>query len=163
KPVADAGGLAGWEPVFQPALSGEFVWMPGAGGSLWRVSKAGGERLSRIDPFGDDDPDRFVTSGLAADGGGNVYYTAVAFATGDPWGRAVRGAWLVKVTSAGTASVVPFARLVLQAPAASAPCQHNFALAQLPWPPAPDAVAPVRPCGSQRPGLNAVPAVAPDG
>jgi hypothetical protein len=35
--------------------------------------------------------------------------------------------------------------------------------ASLPWPPSPGAVPPTEPCGSQRPGINLTPTVAPDG
>jgi len=49
------------------------------------------------------------------------------------------------------------------APSAEGRCTVGFAQSQLPWPPSPNAIAPSGPCGSQRPGLNVAPAVAPDG
>src|ERR1700738_5089652 len=43
KPAPDSGaggsGLSGWEPVFHPALAGDFLYVPGRGGSVFRVSK----------------------------------------------------------------------------------------------------------------------------
>jgi len=162
KPAPDAGALGGWEPVFQPVLTREFLWMPGAGGSVLRVSKDSGEVLARVNPFGDD-ADRYVVSGLAADEAGSVFYAVVAFAGADPWGKDVREAWLVKVAASGAIRAVAFSQLTPQAPPAAGLCQGSFVPSQLPWPPAPEAVAPARPCGSQRPALNAVPAIAPDG
>jgi hypothetical protein len=67
----------------------------------------------------------------------------------------------VKINSEGLSSKVPFRDLVADAP--SEECRTSFAADQLPWPPAPDALPPVAACGSQRPGLNAAPAIAPDG
>ena len=81
------------------------------------------------------------------------------------------GAWLVKIASNDTPSIVSFATLVPGAPAGNAQdCPGTFefsanAVGTLPWPPAVNAVAPVFPffCGSQRPGINVAPAIAPDG
>src|SRR5205085_236723 len=42
-------------------------------------------------------------------------------------------------------------------------CATAFSSNQLPWPPSPNATPPTAPCGSQRPGINVAPAVAPDG
>ena len=76
--------------------------------------------------------------------------------------RDVLGAWLVKIAPDGAASTAPFSSLVPGAPAALAPCQTSFT-ASLPWPPSADAVPPASACGSQRPGINVIPAIAPDG
>jgi outer membrane protein assembly factor BamB len=81
----------------------------------------------------------------------------------NPWGKDVVGAWLVKIAADGTISKVAFSALTPNAPAASAPCSVQFPNSDLPWPPSPDAVPPTTPCGSQRPGVNVAPAVAPDG
>jgi outer membrane protein assembly factor BamB len=42
-------------------------------------------------------------------------------------------------------------------------CTTTFSLGQLPWPPSPTATPPQGACGSQRPGINVAPAIAPDG
>jgi outer membrane protein assembly factor BamB len=162
KPEPDAGGLSGWEPVFQPALAGGFVYVPGAGGSVFRLDRSTGNRIARVSPFGTVDPVTFVAGGLAADAFGNVFYNAIRLKPQNPWDSDVVGAWLVRVGAGGSATLVAFSTLVPDAPAASAQCENTFTQ-DLPWPPSPTAVPPTAPCGSQRPGLNAVPAVSPEG
>src|SRR5262249_23203886 len=82
----------------------------------------------------------------------------------------VAGSWLVKVFSDDTSAKVSYSVLVantaagsLAAPAATDPCLTVFSVKDLPWPPSPTAVPPTTPCGTQRPGLNAARAIAPDG
>jgi hypothetical protein len=89
---------------------------------------------------------------------------------GNPWNENdVANAWLVKVTPDDQASTVTYKKLVPNAPpGTSTNCPGTFFLlndggASLPWPPSPTAVPPTQPCGSQRPGVNVAPAVAPDG
>src|SRR5215472_12824826 len=39
KPEPDAGGsLGGWQPVFHAALTNDSVWVPGAGGTVFRLA-----------------------------------------------------------------------------------------------------------------------------
>jgi hypothetical protein len=73
------------------------------------------------------------------------------------------GAWLVRVEPEGAASRVDFATLVPGAPAGTDSCEGTFSRDDRPWPPTPTAVPDTFPCGAQRPGINAVPAIAPDG
>ena len=73
----------------------------------------------------------------------------------------MKEAFLVKVDSTGRTQTVSFAELVPEAPADG--CTTGFAPNELPWPPARGAKAPAAPCGSQRPGLTAAPAVGLDG
>jgi hypothetical protein len=154
--------LTNWEAVFLPVLSGDKIYVPGLGGTVHRVSKATGVADARINPFGDVDPSRYVAGGLAATPDGAVVYDAIGLAAPDP--RAdVTGAWLVRVARNGTTSMVDFGTLVPGAPAATDACQGVFARAERPWPPSPSAVPPSVPCLSQRPGINVVPAIAPDG
>src|SRR6266436_2850155 len=42
-----------WEPVFHAAISGPYIYLPGAGGSIWQLRHLHGEVVNRIDPFGD--------------------------------------------------------------------------------------------------------------
>ena len=42
KPEPDRGGLSGWEPVFHAALAGDFLYVPGARGSVFRVNRSDG-------------------------------------------------------------------------------------------------------------------------
>jgi hypothetical protein len=167
-------GLSGWEPVFHPVLANGVIYVPGAGGTLWKVSKDTGKPATQITPLGVavNPAQTYVAGPLTADGNGNIYYNAIGLAdpkTVDPWFNSdVLGAWLVKVTSADTASVVSYTTLVPGAPAASGTsCPGTFFEEQpkpsFPWPPFASAVPPPQVCGSQRPGVNVAPAVAPDG
>lgn len=163
KPPPNQGHLNGWEPVFHPALAGGFLYVPGAGGSVFRVDKATGAGM-RISPFaaGAPDPALFVAGGLAAAPDGTVYYDAMRL-SGFGWSRDVDGAWLAAVAPDGTSRIVAFSALVPSAPGASDPCETSFPNSSLPWPPDPSATPPSIPCGSQRPGLNVIPAIGADG
>jgi hypothetical protein len=171
KPEPNGQGLGGWEPVFHPVLANHAIYAPGAGGTLWKIDKTTGKSLAQINPFSAlvvDSKNTFVASPLTADGSGNIFYNVIALvdpATADPWfGADVAGAWLVKVTASGTASVVTYASLVPGAPKASATtCPGRFSSEALPWPPTPTALPATQLCGSQRPGVNVGPAIAADG
>ena len=145
-------------------LAGSFIYIPGFGGTIYKVDKRTGQRLSRINPFGSIDPNTFVAGPLTADSAGNIYYNVMKLvdpATGtDPWfGSDVLGAWLVKVTPQDVASSVSYATLVPGAPSANGGCPGWFFGPA----PSPTAVPDQFLCGSQRPGLNVAPAIAPDG
>ncbi|HWW94002.1 MAG TPA: hypothetical protein VN375_11580 [Vicinamibacteria bacterium] len=172
KPEPNGMGLSGWEPVFQPALANGYLYVPGASGTLWKVDKDSGKSVSKIDPFGGANPDprnTFVSGPVTADAGGNLYYNVLFLAdprVADPWlASDVQGAWLVKVSPQDAATTATYRSLVPGAPPGSATtCPGAFAdQNSLPWPPAPTAAPLPLPCGSQRPGVNVAPAVAPDG
>src|ERR1700730_3251399 len=40
-----------WQPVFHAALANGSVYVPGAGGTIFRVNKANGSLITRINPF----------------------------------------------------------------------------------------------------------------
>ena len=176
KPEPSGFGLFGWEPVFHPADVKQYLYVPGAGGTLWKINKLDGSVASHINPFSGTSivaQNTYVSSPLVADTSGNIFYNVVQLADpslGDPWfANDVVGAWLVKVTSADAASTVAYATLVPNAPPASSQnCPGTFSLladngASLPWPPNANAVPPTLVCGSQRPGINLAPAIASDG
>ncbi len=158
-----SGILPVWEPVFHAALWEDFVYVPGSGGTLYKLAKRDGSVLAHIRPFGRTvDPDIFLTGPLTVDASGSVYYFAVQLDPQNPWTGDVVDSWLVKVTD-GHARTATIASLAPGAPRGADRCPGTFAGQALPWPPAPDAVAPDVACGSQRPALNAAPAVGPDG
>jgi hypothetical protein len=170
------GGLVGWEPVFHALDANNFIYVPGAAGTVWKVDKNQGtsSSMSAINPFsgvsGVTAANTFVSSPLTADTSGNIYYNVIQFnLSGNPWGNDVAGAWLVKITPTDTASTVTYATLIPNAPVGTAmTCAGTFfnlgdGGSSLPWPPSPTATAPTQVCGSQRPGLNIAPAVASDG
>jgi BACON domain-containing protein len=51
KPETNSGGLGGWEPVFHPADTPNFLYVPGAGGTVWKVDKATGTAVLSVNPF----------------------------------------------------------------------------------------------------------------
>jgi hypothetical protein len=161
KPEPDAGGLSGWEPVFHPVLSGGFVYVPGFAGTVFKLSRESGAVLSVARPSLAG-PSLFVAGGLAADSSGNIYYNAIRLNLADPWGTDVQGAWLVRIGRDESIVLASFAALVPAAPSAGAPCKTNFD-SSFPWPPSPTAVPPTAACGSQRPGVNVIPAIGSDG
>ena len=162
-PEPDAGALQGFEPVFHPVLAGDFLYVPGLGGTVHKVSKSSGREVATINPFPEVDPSRYVAGGLAADAAGHVLYDAIQLDLSDPWGADVRGSWLVRVDLDDAAATADLASLVAGAPGPTDLCTGTFPNSQRPWPPSPTAVPPSSPCGSQRVALNAVPAIAPDG
>ena len=154
--------LAGWEPVFHPAMSTDVVYVPGLGGSLLRYQRSDGAPLGRVQPFGPAlDPATFVAGPLTIDSSGNILYNAIRLDS--PTTTGLVGSWLVRVAPDGTSAMVAFSTLVPGAPAASDPCETQFSNPDLPWPPSVDAVPLTLPCGAQRAGLNVAPAVAEDG
>jgi hypothetical protein len=159
KPEPNGNGLEGWEPVFHPVEANNFIYAPGAGGTIWKVNKTTGTSASHINPFSGTNlvaANTYVAGPLSADSSGDIYYTVIELAdpsAGDPWTvKDAVGAWLVKVKSDDTFSIATFASLVPSAPAAtSTACPSSFTR------------GPNGLCGSQRPGINIAPAVAPDG
>jgi hypothetical protein len=154
--------LTVWEAVFQPAISGHDIYVPGLGGTVFRVDKDTGISEGRVNPFTGLDPNRYVAGGLAVAPDGAVIYNVIGLPSSEPR-LSTTGAWLVRVEHEGAASRVDFATLVSGAPAADDPCQVSFSPDLRPWPPSPTAVPPTVPCGAQRPGINVIPAIAPDG
>ena len=169
KPEPDAGGLGGWEPVFHAALAGHFIYIPGAGGTVFKLNRDDGTVAARLNPFNTIDPATFVAGPLTADAAGNIYYNVLRLEIAsdpkqnNPWGTDARGAWLVKIGADDSIAIASFASLTAGAPGSGDRCLTSFNTRNLPWPPAPDSVPPTQACGSQRPGLNIAPAVAPDG
>ncbi len=153
------------EPVFHGILANGHVYVPGAGGTLFKLARGNGQVVARINPFGRLDPHTYTTGAPVADSRGNLYYQAVRLAPSDPWNTDIRSAWLIKVRADGKVFKVNFSVLAgaAGAPAPTARCKTQFSEADLPWPPSPTAEPPSVPCGSQRPGINATPAVGPDG
>jgi hypothetical protein len=154
-----------WEPVFHAALAGNgVIYIPGAGGSVYKVSQTTGALIAQIKPLGaTTDPDTYLVGPITTDAAGNAYYNALKLVHGQAWNADVSSSWLVRIAANGTARAATFASLNPGAPAGNDKCLGVFSTNQLPWPPAPDAVPPQITCGSQRPPANSAPAIAPDG
>jgi hypothetical protein len=160
-PVPNDYTLGGWEPLFQPALASTYVYVPGAGGTIYQLDQTTGVLLQQINPFGTtEDPTKFVAGGLTVDNQGNIYYNVIQVVLAWPWDSDVVNSWIVKVGTDGSTSTVTYTSLLPDAPTT---CLGIFSQSQLPWPPSADAVPPKIPCGSQRPGLNIAPAISADG
>jgi hypothetical protein len=149
------------------------VYVPGAGGTVFQLSRGSGHMIARFNPFGTTiDSSTFVSSPISVDAQGNVYYNVLKLnitndqSTNDPWAFGpnptdIPDAWLVKISSGGRISKVSYKSLTFT-PAAPATCSGTFSVADLPWP-SPTATRGTFPCLSQRPGVNITPAIAPNG
>lgn len=162
-----------FEAMFQPALDGKWIHVPGAGGSVYRIRKHDGTVDKQIKPFGPTiDPNTYVSGGITVDEDGSIYYNAIQLNPDNPFAGDVVGAWLVKVTRHGAIVKADYKTLIPDAPAAIDGCFRRF-LDQVPrparpWPPPPQpdgspTLPPKAPCLSQRPGLNVTPAIGADG
>jgi hypothetical protein len=138
------------------------MYVPGLGGTLHRVATETGASEGRVNPFANVDPTRYVAGGVGVAPDGSLFYNVIDLA-GDPTSD-VEGSWLVKVPHESNAAVrVPYSTLVLGAPEPTAQCQTQFSNEERPWPPTPTSAPPSIACGSQRPGINVVPAIAENG
>jgi outer membrane protein assembly factor BamB len=157
-----------FEPMFQPALAGTLLVVPGAGGAVWQLDATSGQVIRHVVPFGAVDPDTYVAGGLAVGPDDTIYYTALKLDHDQPL-TLPPAAWLVAVSPDGTARTADWATLVRGAPQPTDACfgTYDAMTTPLPWPPAnPDGTLlapPSAPCGPQRPGINATPAIGPDG
>src|SRR5579871_3465870 len=177
KPAQDdftQGPVGTVEPVFHPADANHFIYVPGAGGTIWKINKADGTSVKQINPFGNAGiiaSNTYVFSPLSADASGNIYYNVIQFAdpsVGPPWQTDPVNSWLVQVTPQDTSSIVLYATLAPNAPGANANCEASYSVAfdpstALQWPPANFPPVPTQRCGPQRPAINLAPAIAPDG
>lgn len=163
-----------WEPVYHAVLANGFFYDPGEGGTIFKINKANGSVVKRINPFGTTiDPNTFTASPLSTDGNGNIYYNIIKVDgnTDTNWLKDdVLNSWLVKVGPDDSISMVSYSTLLSQAvikgdsvQPGNARCNASFLATQLPWPPQPNANPPTIPCGSQRAAMNKAPAIAPDG
>jgi hypothetical protein len=153
-----------WEPVFHAVLVGNYVYLPGAGGSVFKVAKSDGHLVARIKPFGNAlNRDTFVAGPLTADASGNVYYNVLKLDHNNPWDVNPPASYLVKISPNNTSKTATIASLTPGAPGANDQCLGIFDTADLPWPPSPNAVPPTVTCGAQRVPVNSAPAIAPDG
>jgi hypothetical protein len=154
-----------WEPMFQPALAGPLLYVPGAGGTVWQVLNVLDRpiALQRINPFDTVDPNTYVTSGITVDRFGFLYWNAIQL---NPETFESRG-FLVKAAPWGQTWKVDYENLIPGAPAEFDLCFYTFFSATprppRPFPPSADALPPQFFCGRQRPGVNVTPAIGRDG
>src|SRR5713226_942952 len=147
-----------WEPVFHGVLANGFIYVPGAGGTLFKLNTSTGAVVSRINPFGGKlDPTVIVAGVPTTDGAGHIYYNAIQQynpGTGISfYQHDIVDSWLVKVRADDCAAKVSYSILVAQtapgslpSPAPNDSCLTVFSSSQLPFPPSPTAVPPTAPC-----------------
>jgi len=155
-------GPSAWEPVFHPALAGNYLYLPAASGTLLKLNRETGEAVESINPFDTLDSNTYVAGPITVNAQGDLFYNALKFHPGQPWTAGIEGAWLIAIAAGGAKKAVPYNSLVPNPPTE---CSLSFTLATAfpPWPPAGDALPPLAPCGDQRPGLNIAPAISSDG
>jgi hypothetical protein len=152
-----------WEPVFHAALSGKFLYVPGAGGTIYKLNKLDGTVITRINPFGSGVNRNIYVAGVLTTNHGSIIYNAIQLTPQGPWDNNVRNSWLVRIDSLDHTAIVPYSTLTIGATPATASCELSFSSNALPWPPSASAIAPQTTCGSQRAALNLAPAIGPDG
>ena len=87
-----------------PRCAGSFIYVPGAGGSIFKVNKTTGAPVARINPFGATlDPDTFTVGPLTADAARqHLLQRHQARSTARPGTPTWSNSWLVKVAPNGT-------------------------------------------------------------
>ncbi len=149
-----------FEAMVQSAMTDDSIYVPGAGGTVFQLSKRDGRVQRRINPLGTAvDPDAFVAGSLTLDSRGTLFYNVIK---GEE-------SWLVRVDR-NRIGKVGYASLIPGAPSPDSLCYTNFQVsgAERPYPPPPQPDgSPTLPrqarCGPQRAAMNAAPAVGPDG
>ncbi len=153
-----------WEPVFHSVLANGALYVPGAGGTIFRVNKSTGAQVARINPFGTIDNNTYTAGPISADSAGNLYYNVIKLQPGGGfYSKDSVDSWLVKVAPDNSATKVSYSVLTPGTPGPDDPCEISFAQNLAPWPPSPTAVAPTVRCGPMRVALNIAPAIGPDG
>ncbi len=158
----EPGDLAYWEPVFHAALDGKVLWVPGAGGTVYRVDRLSMQKLSQVNPFGAVvDPNAYVSGPLTVAPDGTVFYNVLRVLPDLSDASGV----LVRIEPDGvTVHAVDYSALMVNPPSPTGSCLGTYQDdgTPLPWPP-PDHHRVSVTCGSLRPGINLAPAVGADG
>lgn len=155
-----------WQPVFHSVLANGALYVPGAGGTIFRVNKSTGAQIVRINPFTTIDSNTYTAGPISADSSGNLYYNVIKLQPGGGssfYAKDSVDSWLVRVAPDNSTTRVSYSVLTPGTPGPDAPCEISFDQNLAPWPPSPTAVAPTTRCGPMRVALNIAPAIAPDG
>jgi len=153
-----------WEPVFHAVLANGALYVPGAGGTIFKVNKSTGAQIVRINPFGTIDSNTYTAGPITSDSSGNLYYNVIKLQPGGTfYSKDSVDSWLVKVAPDNSTTKVSYYVLTPGAPGPDDGCEISFPQSQAPWPPSPTAVAPTHRCGPIRVAVNIAPAIAPDG
>src|ERR1041384_998223 len=132
-----------WEPVFHAVLANGALYVPGAGGTIFRVNKSTGAQIARINPFTSIDSNTYTAGPISADSSGNLYYNVIKLQPGGGfYSKDSVDSWLVKVAPDNSTTRVSNSVLTPGTPGPDDRCEISFPQAQAPWPPSPTAVAP---------------------
>jgi hypothetical protein len=150
-----------WEPVFQPVIAGNFVYVQEGRGQISKIDRSTGLAVATYtSPQSTDLTYVMAPPAVAPDG--TVYFTSSTLNAADPY--TADGSWLTKVSPDGSKLVKNVNDVVADRPAQ---CRLFFSLSSprpaLPWPPAPGALAPSFNSGAWRFPVNATPAISLDG
>ncbi len=159
--------LANWEPLFHAAVDGNVLWVPGAGGTVYRVDRHSMLQLAQVKPFSTVDANTYVSGPITVAADGSVLYNVLQLSYGLPQQSFPIDAvgTLVRIEPDGvTVHTAAYSALMVGAPAPSDICLGTYYDdgTPLPWPPADDHRVNV-PCGSLGPSINVAPAVGADG
>src|SRR5436305_7205232 len=130
-----------WEPVYHAALANGFLYDPGQGGTIFKINKADGSVVKRINPFGTTiNPNTYTASPLSTDGHGNIFYNVVQLSTPPTqsfFTNDVVNSWLVKVGADDSVTKVSYTAILSQAvikgdavPAGNGRCSISFSQSQ---------------------------------
>src|SRR5262249_34033199 len=144
--------MGGWEPVFHAVLVGDFIYVPGVHGTVWKLNTDDGSVAAHINPGypAVAGATVYVAGPLLADNNGNVYFHALQldyYPVTTAGSELAVGSWLVKIAPNDSAAKASFATLVPGAPPPTGHfCRRAFTNNQLPWPGnAPDLGTPTDP------------------
>lgn len=150
-----------WEPVFQPVIAGNYIYVPEGHGQIGKIDRATGITVATL-----TSPEAtsltYVAGPPAVTPEGVVYFTSFTLNSADPY--TADNSWITRVAADGTKIVKNVNQVALNQPLR---CRLFFSLASprpaFPWPPAPGALAPTFLTGAYRFPVNATPAVSLDG
>lgn len=161
----------GFVAMFQPAIANGSVYVPARAGRLLRLDLDTGAVQAVIDPLAgtafSGDARTVGVGALSVDSIGRVLYTVTAFnATSNSNGVQPRASFLARVLPSNTTELAPWTSVAsasIGVPQTTSACEYPFGTSGTA--PAKDSTSrpPQFGCGSQRPGMNAAPAIGADG
>ena len=70
---------------------------PGGAGTVYKLNRATGAVVRRINPFSDINTNRYTASPLTVDSAGNIFYNAIQLRAVSPWTIDPINSWLVRI------------------------------------------------------------------
>src|SRR6185369_17221570 len=127
-----------WEPVFHSTLANGSIYVPGAGGTIFRVNKSNGSLIARINPFSTIDNNTYEAGPITVDSSGNLFYNVIKLQPGGGfYSKDSVDSWLVKVAPDNSTTRVSYSVLTPGTPGPDDRCEVTFSQSLLPFPPSP--------------------------